>query len=280
MNHFQKILAVFLFQSLAADALVAQQRPGSGSIPRPGSGGYQRLGGSSVPRPGAMGTDAGPDTMMPAPSGILRQLVRTLKSYSKSIANKGQLANGGSVVSGDTPVVRALAGVDPEGFTLVIPDDPVNPNGQTLLVSLPTDSDAVQFATRQRLSGRVPRPGDGERLQTMRYLRVANATRARVTANVLYRKRNDRGDWVWLPVHPRAGGAPLSVELQPGEVRALADKDGLIRGDRVRLWARSADNNEWQAFKDKDLWLVPEKHGAASPGYYSPRIETITFTLR
>ena len=263
-------------------------RPGS-SVGRPGSSVSRP--GSSVSRPGSSvggpgrrpaNTASGKGSKVPQPKNpgtFPKPPAAAARKYTSSVATKGQLANGGKVIGGDDPSVRGLAGVDPGGFSLVIPNDPARPDGAAVLASLNTNSIASVPGDE---TGNLLGTARDNTWQTTRYLRLANATKARVTANVLYRTQNDQGDWVWLPIRPRAGGEPLSVELQPGEVTNLADNDWTIQGDRVRLWATSAENNEWSAFKDKDLWLVPETDPADKDkhGYYSPQVETITFTLR
>jgi hypothetical protein len=263
---------------------------GSGGAKKPpvlgggGSGGSKKPpvlggGGSSVAsgkKPANSGTGKGGKGKPPKPPAgpTTKPSADAKKKYGKSIADRSKtITNIGVVVAGNT--LNGLAGVDPGGFALVIPNDPGAPDGSGLVASLDTDSAALPEGTDPDTS-----PGLKGDWQTARYLRLANATKGRLTARVLYETQNDKGETVWQPVRPKEGGDPLTVELDPGDVTNITDNDWTVQASRVRLWATSADNNEWGTFKDKDLWLVPETNDKGEHGYFSPQVESMTFTFR
>lgn len=114
--------------------------------------------------------------------------------------------------------------------------------------------------TEDITSGPLPDPedtGTGElRFFTRRYLQVTNTTSDKITVFVQYRTQVDNA-WVWQPALPAEGQA-LAFEIEPNATVKLDVKDRFLAASRVRIWGQGPTNN-WEEFKDKDLWLVEEK---------------------
>lgn len=64
---------------------------------------------------------------------------------------------------------------------------------------------------------------------------------------------------------------PRQLQMQPGELVVLFQGERRLQANKLRIWAQDADGRKWDAFKDKDCWLVPDdpKNGRA---YRSPRM--------
>jgi hypothetical protein len=194
----------------------------------------------------------------------------SLRTFNAALANQG--LQGSDLARPDDARLQGLAGVDPLGFALVIPDNPGETGGGFLVDALATDSlgtGNVQVASRAVTEAEST-------WQTARYLRLANGTQERVTVRLLYRSATARG-WVWVPVRPREGGKPLAYDLEPGKVLDV-EHDGLVLTSKIRLWAQSAER-QWQRFRDQDLWLV-EADADGNRGYYAPQPETKVFAIR
>jgi hypothetical protein len=120
---------------------------------------------------------------------------------------------------------------------------------------------------------------DGEQtLQTTRYLRVTNGTTEKLTVYVRVMTENDSHAWVWYPSAPGSDKV-LSYVLDAGQALTLTDGDWQVNGSRVRLWAQSA-SAEYAAYRDKDLWLVPEVAEDGDHGYFSPEVQTFEAAIR
>src|SRR5262249_36600818 len=114
--------------------------------------------------------------------------------------------------------------------------------------------------------------------QTTRYIRVANATKEKLTVYLQVKTQDESEEWVWYPAQPGADDV-LAFELEPGQAADLSDGDWAVNGSRVRLWAASA-SREYLAFRDKDLWLVPETNDEGYHGYESADVQTFEVAIR
>jgi hypothetical protein len=164
----------------------------------------------------------------------------------------------------------ALPGICGGMPTMCCPVDGDDPDGAALVLSL--DPGSVDAAS-----------DDGQDQeetpwQTSRYIRVANATKEKITLYLQVRTQNEEDDWLWYPAAPGADEA-LSFELAPGQAAQLSDGDWPINGNRVRLWAESK-TQQYLAFRDKDLWLVPEIDCEGYHDYQSPDVQTFEVAIR
>jgi hypothetical protein len=114
-----------------------------------------------------------------------------------------------------------------------------------------------------------------------RYLQLKNDTNETLTVSLQYRTENARdGSWSWYPVPPEQSDKAVVYTLSPGEVTYLDHKHWTISASRVRIWAMSESGAEWSAYKDEDLWLVPEMDESIDQHvYYAAKTETYTFTF-
>ncbi len=181
--------------------------------------------------------------------------LRRLRGVARALrgANGGRLLDGGAGFPGlpdDTPAVA-------------YPLDPQDPDGAGLVAAVdPAEENAEEAGW-----------------QTTRYLRVTNATGERLTLYVQLKTQDENEEWVWFPTAP-GGDQALVYELEPGQVMDLESGDWRVNGSRVRVWAESA-SREYVAFRDKDLWLVPEKEPEeGTHGYEAADIETFELAIR
>jgi len=116
-------------------------------------------------------------------------------------------------------------------------------------------------------------------VQKMRYLRVANITKEKVKVYVQYRAQ-DNGKWTWFPADPANSQETYTYEIAPGQALDVDDPTQQlpVAANRVRIWAESTNQN-WEEFKDKDLWLV-EKDTDGRRQYQSPEPQVFVMTLR
>ncbi len=112
--------------------------------------------------------------------------------------------------------------------------------------------------------------------QQTRYLRVANETDKPITVFVQYQTLNDKNEWVWSA----EGDDALPYQLQPGEVTDLADNGWRINAVSAHVWAKSDAGDEWVAFKNQELWLVPEQDADGNHVYQDPDVQVFDFTVR
>jgi hypothetical protein len=113
-------------------------------------------------------------------------------------------------------------------------------------------------------------------LQQTRYLRVANDTDKPVTIFVQYQALNDQGDWVWSGEADDA----LQFQLQPGAVTDLDDNGWRINTASAHIWVKSDNGDEWNTFKDQELWLVPEQDENGNHVYQDQGIQIFDYAVR
>ncbi len=110
--------------------------------------------------------------------------------------------------------------------------------------------------------------------QETRYLRVSNITKDTVTLSITYEVKNVDGEWAWLP-----DDEAVTVEIEAGAVVDLEDNDWRINARRVKFTCKS-ENNNWNRFQDKAMWVVPETDEEGNHGYSAPDIETFLLVVR
>jgi hypothetical protein len=115
--------------------------------------------------------------------------------------------------------------------------------------------------------------------QRGRLLRIANASGEKITVHVQYRTQAKGDDWAWFPGEPGDTDQSVTFELEDGEVIDAMDNDWAINASQIRFWAKS-ETKEWVQFKDKDLWLVPEKDEDGNPGYKAQDMQRFNLTVR
>ncbi len=161
----------------------------------------------------------------------------------------------------------ALPGIMGGMPTIFSPVDADDPDGAALVMSVDP--------------GSVDAPADGQDdlpWQTSRYIRVANATDEKITLYLQVKTQNEDEDWVWFPAKPGADEA-LAFDLSPGQAAELTDGDWPINGSRIRVWAESK-TRQYVAFRDKDLWLVPETNDEGYHGYEAADVQTFEVAIR
>jgi hypothetical protein len=114
--------------------------------------------------------------------------------------------------------------------------------------------------------------------QTLRYLCVRNATQETLTVYVQYRTLTDQNEYAWLPGDPKDATEAVAFTIPAGKTTYLTHDDFRINASRVRIWAKS-ENSNWPAYKDKDLWLVPEQDERGEHFYVAAEMGTFTFTF-
>jgi hypothetical protein len=115
-------------------------------------------------------------------------------------------------------------------------------------------------------------------LQDERFIQVQNDTGKPVSLWIQVRTRTNDGTWAWLPVDPRKESKGFAYDLEAGEKTYLAYQDGKLKGSRIRFWVKS-EAGEWNAYRDRDLWLVPEVDAAGNHVYQADQIETFPLRL-
>jgi hypothetical protein len=127
--------------------------------------------------------------------------------------------------------------------------------------------------------GKDSSDGEAEKAvpQTKRFLKVKNDTGTRVTVVLQYRAKQG-GSWVWLPAAPGASAKAVSFEVPAGKELYLAVGGERIAASRVRLWAFSSET-EWDDYRNRDLWLVPETDSSGAHVYMAPEVGTFTFVI-
>lgn len=97
---------------------------------------------------------------------------------------------------------------------------------------------------------------------------------------VQYRTQDDEGSWTWVPANPRRSAKAVRYDLDPGEETSLGvSADEKLSANVVRIWAVSRGGDEWDEYKDEDLWLVDEKDDDGKLGYEAEEVETYVYTF-
>ena len=114
--------------------------------------------------------------------------------------------------------------------------------------------------------------------QNRRYLSVKNATQDKLVVYVQYDTWvNRKNDWQWFPREPEEGEA-VAYALEPGQTMALEHEKWPVNARRVRIWARSESGEDFNEYRNRDLWLVElQKDGERY--YMAPKGEIFTFTF-
>ncbi len=114
--------------------------------------------------------------------------------------------------------------------------------------------------------------------QDRRYLSVKNDTKETLIVFVQYNTfvLKDK-NWHWYPSEPETGEA-VAYALAPGRKVALRHDDWPVNARCIRIWARSDSGEQFNEFRDQDLWLV-EPGADGERVYMAPSGETFTFTF-
>jgi hypothetical protein len=112
-----------------------------------------------------------------------------------------------------------------------------------------------------------------------RFLRVKNTTGEPMKVFVQFHTEVGEDDWKWVPADPKHSSKSMMVQVAAGAEVMLADKEGPIPADRVRIWA-VGPSKRMTEYQNRDLWLVPEVNEAGEHVYQAAEIETFTYVLR
>jgi len=69
------------------------------------------------------------------------------------------------------------------------------------------------------------------------------------------------------------------LQVGPGKEALLADDEGPISANRVRIWAMGPSKRITE-YRNQDLWLVPEVNQAGDHVYRAPATETFSYVLK
>jgi hypothetical protein len=153
-------------------------------------------------------------------------------------------------------------------------DDGSAAGGQTPVADTDNSDTAIPDPGNEPLADIGPAAADVTAEQSTRFLRVANYTDTPITLNLQFEAQTSDGNWQWVPGDPSSADQTETFELAAGEITDLFDNDWRINASRVRIWATTASGDNRLPFKDRDLWLVPEKDDQGAPGYESREIQT------
>ena len=113
---------------------------------------------------------------------------------------------------------------------------------------------------------------------TRRLLHVANNTHEPITVYVQFHSQVEGGQWSWLPADPATSQEAFAFQLEAGQAGHL-DYNGVpISASRVRIWAQSA-TQQWNTYRDEDLWLVSEVDASGQRAYVATEMETYPFSV-
>ena len=114
--------------------------------------------------------------------------------------------------------------------------------------------------------------------QDERYLQVINDTGKPVEFTVLCHSKTDSGKWAWFPISPKKASRGVSYEVAAGDTMYLEHRGRKLSASRIRFWVRSADG-EYNEYRQKDLWLVPEVDASGKHVYYADQMEAFPLRL-
>jgi hypothetical protein len=112
-----------------------------------------------------------------------------------------------------------------------------------------------------------------------RFLRVKNMTAEPMKVYVQFHTQVDEDKWMWVPAEPKESAKSVMLQVDAGAEAVLADNDGPIPANRVRIWAVGPSRRVID-YRNQDLWLVPEVNQAGEHVYRAPEIETFTYVLK
>lgn len=223
---------------------------------------------------GKAGTPVGDAAQQLIDDNAKLQQDQTVVNALQSLLGGSVLAHGlGQASGGLANVADDMPGLCDGYPVLCVPVDEGVPGGSGLAMAVDPATVADTSADDGQAEG-----SEESAWQTTRSLRVANATKEKVTVYVRVRAQNDDEEWVWYPGQP-GGDKVLAYDLKPGQTLDLTDQGWKVNGSRVRLWAKSA-SRQYAAFRDKDLWLVPETEADGTHGYSSPEVQTFEVAIR
>lgn len=117
--------------------------------------------------------------------------------------------------------------------------------------------------------------------QHTRYLRVANLTSGKINLRLQYYTLDTDGNWAWSPADPTSSSDAMSWTLDPKEDTFLAEGGWQINASRVRIWFQSEESGQnWTAFQNRDLVLVPETDENGVPTYLATNVETFNLCVK
>jgi hypothetical protein len=102
-----------------------------------------------------------------------------------------------------------------------------------------------------------------------RFLRVQNATAEPMKVYVQFHAQVDENKWAWVPADPKDSARAVMLQVGPGKEALLADDEGPISANRVRIWAMGPSKRITE-YRNQDLWLVPEVNQAGEHVYRRP----------
>jgi hypothetical protein len=146
---------------------------------------------------------------------------------------------------------------------------------------VPTGSTVVNTTTDVQMAESAEEDGDEDAAVDPldeRYLQVINDTDKPVDFVVQYYTKNDSGRWAWFPVSPRRESRGVVFEIAAGDTTYLSHKGRKLSASRIRFWVKSADG-QYEEYRHKDLWLVPEMDSAGNHVYFAPEMDTFPLRL-
>lgn len=114
-----------------------------------------------------------------------------------------------------------------------------------------------------------------------RFLGIRNNTGLPLTVFVVYQTVDDEQRPVWRPGEPPDRGQPTTsqvvrVRVSPGQWVVPEHGEEKILASRARVWAEAEGNRSWNAWRDRDFLLVPEKDDSGNHRYHADSYETKT----
>lgn len=106
-----------------------------------------------------------------------------------------------------------------------------------------------------------------------RFLRIENATGARLTIWLHYQTLAEKDVFDWFPVKPVDQEKALRYVLEANADLYLTDGSTRIAAARARVWAESDSGQKWLSYRDRDLKMKPtERTEIQEMGTYPLRL--------